>query len=215
MSVPWIVAFVALWLVVLFLGFLLLGTLRNVGLLTWRLEQLEATTPGRLGRNGLKPGKKAPVFTLPSTTGNDASLNEFAGRKLLLVFVQANCGPCHAIVPELNRLTGGKEPLQVLAVNHASPEAARAWVQETGAVFPVVVQEDWSISKRYEVFVTPFGFLIDERGTVAAQGIVSTRRQLGYLLSESRRFNAAARSDEPCQPGEITSPQESESQTSV
>ena len=36
-----------LGLVVLFLGFLLLGTLRSVGLLGWRLAELEATTPRR------------------------------------------------------------------------------------------------------------------------------------------------------------------------
>jgi prepilin-type N-terminal cleavage/methylation domain-containing protein/prepilin-type processing-associated H-X9-DG protein len=59
----WLVSYVALWLVVLFLGFLLLGALRALGLLRWRLEQLEATTPSRMGRGGLKPGKKAPDFT--------------------------------------------------------------------------------------------------------------------------------------------------------
>src|SRR5215468_10364121 len=66
MSAIWLVSIVLLWAVVVFLGFLLLGTLRALGLLRWRLEQLEATTPKRLGRDGLKPGKKAPNFTLPS-----------------------------------------------------------------------------------------------------------------------------------------------------
>jgi hypothetical protein len=56
MSPWWLVSYVALWLVVLSLGFLLLGALRALGLLRWRLEQLEATTPSRLGRGGLKPG---------------------------------------------------------------------------------------------------------------------------------------------------------------
>jgi hypothetical protein len=58
-----------LWVVVLFLGFLLLGALRAVALLRWRLEQLEATTPSRLGRSGLRIGKKAPDFTLPGISG--------------------------------------------------------------------------------------------------------------------------------------------------
>jgi hypothetical protein len=65
MSIFWITGFVILWAVVLFLGFSLLGTLRSLGLLNWRLEQLEGTTLRRLGRDGLKPGKKAPDFTLP------------------------------------------------------------------------------------------------------------------------------------------------------
>jgi hypothetical protein len=62
----WLLSYVILWLALLFLGFLLLGALRALALLRWRLEQLEAITPTRIGRGGLKPGKKAPDFTLPS-----------------------------------------------------------------------------------------------------------------------------------------------------
>jgi hypothetical protein len=62
MNVLLLIANLALWVVVLFLGFLLLGVLRAVALLRWRVAQLEATTPSRLGRSGLRPGKKAPDF---------------------------------------------------------------------------------------------------------------------------------------------------------
>jgi methylamine dehydrogenase accessory protein MauD len=175
----------ALWALVLFLGFLLIGLLRNVGLLTWRLEQLEATTPSRLGRNGLKPGKKAPDFTLASTERNEISLHDYLGRTVLLVFVQDRCGPCHEIVPELNKLAGQDRDLEVLAINHASPEGAREWAAETAAHFPVLIQEDLAVSKRYEVFATPFAFLIDEQGVVKAKGIVGQRHHFGYLLSSA------------------------------
>ena len=48
---------VLLWALVLALGFLLLGTLRALGLLRWRLDQLEATTPTHVGRSGPKSGR--------------------------------------------------------------------------------------------------------------------------------------------------------------
>src|SRR5262249_25552023 len=76
MSILWLFSMILLWIVVLFLGFLLLGALRAIGLLSWRLEQLEATTPKRLGRDGLKPGKKAPDFTLPNVDGKERSLHD-------------------------------------------------------------------------------------------------------------------------------------------
>ena len=117
MNLWWLVSYVALWLTVLFLGFLLLGALRALGLLRWRLEQLEATTPSRLGRGGLKPGKKAPDFTLPCVSGGEVSLHDFAGRRAFLVFTMSGCKPCHRIVPELNKLQrGGK--VQVLVANN-------------------------------------------------------------------------------------------------
>src|SRR5581483_5060609 len=88
----------------LFLGFLLCGTLQALAYLRWRLDQLESTTPSRIGRNGLKPGKKAPDFTLPSACGGEVALSDFVGRKVLVVFTQTGCSPCHDIVPELKAL---------------------------------------------------------------------------------------------------------------
>src|SRR5207248_10293753 len=117
MSMFWLASTIALWALVLFLGFLLLGTLRILRLLRWSLEQLEATTPSRLGRSGLKPGKKAPDFTLPSVAGTEVALSRFAGRKVLLVFAQPGCGPCGQITPELNRLHGRGE-VQVIVVSN-------------------------------------------------------------------------------------------------
>jgi peroxiredoxin len=177
---------------------LLFGTLRALGLLSWRLEQLEATTPKRLGRDGLKPGKKAPDFTLPSVTslplplspdrrgrsGREVSLHDFAGRRVLLVFTQSGCSPCKAIVPELNRLERGDT--QVLVINNGDLEATRKWSAEVGARFPVLAQTQFSISKKYEVFATPFAFLIDEKGVIASKGIINNRQHVRYVLSGVR-----------------------------
>src|SRR3954471_12867397 len=135
-----IVSNIVLWLLVLFLAFLLLGALRAHSVLNWKLEELEATTPNRVGRTGLKPGKPAPEFTLPKVGGGEASLRDFAGRPVLLVFVQAGCGPCHAIVPDLNKLAG-KNELQVVVVNNAEPDIAREWAEDVAAAFPVLIQE--------------------------------------------------------------------------
>jgi methylamine dehydrogenase accessory protein MauD len=180
----WLIAFVALWVVVLFLGFLLVGTLRALGLLTWRLEQLEATTPRRVGRDGLKPGKKAPDFALPGADRKEIALRDFAGCKVLLVFRQLGCSPCTHIVPELNRLRGSA--VQVVVINNGDPEATRKWGEELGVRFPVLAQDCFSVSKRYEVFATPFAFLIDEKGIIASKGIINTRQHIRYVLSGAR-----------------------------
>jgi methylamine dehydrogenase accessory protein MauD len=173
-----------LWAAVFFLGFLLLGTLRALGLLRWRLEQLEATTPSRLGRSGLKPGKNAPDFTLPSVAGAEVSLHDFVGRKVLLVFTQAGCGPCRQVMPELNRLAG--RDLQVVVVNKGDLPATCQWATGLGAQFPVLVQDGLDLSRKYEAFATPFAFLIDEKGVVASKGIISSKEHIGYVLSGAR-----------------------------
>jgi methylamine dehydrogenase accessory protein MauD len=173
---------IALLLAVLGLAFLVLGALRALGLVNWRLDQLELTRPSRLGRDGLKPGKKAPDFTLPSVAGGEIGLSDFAGRPVLLVFTQSGCGPCLEIAPELNRLHERCEQ-QVLVVNNGDAESTRQWAAEAKARYPVLAQDAFNVSKRYEAFATPFAFLIDEQGIVRSRGIAGSRQYLGYVLT--------------------------------
>jgi methylamine dehydrogenase accessory protein MauD len=182
MGTALLVSHVAAWLVTALLAFLLLGALRALALLRWRLEQLEAVTPTRVGRGGLKPGKPAPDFTLPAAAGGEVSLHDFAGRRVFLVFTQSGCKPCHRILPELNKLQRGGD-VQVLAVNNGEPEATRRWADGARAAFPVLVQQQFAVSKRYEVYATPFAFLIDERGIIASKGLVNNRQHIGFVLS--------------------------------
>ena len=185
MSLFWLISHLVLWLLVLVLSFLLLGALRALGLLKWRLEQLEATTPGRLGRNGLRLGKKAPDFCLPSAAGPEVALHDFAGRNVLLVFTQTGCAPCHQIMPELNRLDSREA--QVIVINNGEPEATRRWANEVGVGFPVLIQEQFRVSRHYEIFATPFAFLIDERGVIRSKGIINNRQHIRFVLSGARQ----------------------------
>jgi methylamine dehydrogenase accessory protein MauD len=184
METIWLISSVALWGMVLLLGLLLLGALRALGLLSWRVEQLEATTPSHRGRSGLKPGQQAPDFILPSSAGAEVALSDFTGRRVLLVFTQTGCGPCHQIVPELNRLD--ECDLQVLVVNNGEPDATRRWADDRRVRFPVLIQEHFQLSRRYEVFATPFAFLIDEGGVIRSTGIIAEPRHLRYVLSRAR-----------------------------
>ena len=49
----------------------------------------------RVNRSGLKAGTPAPGFRLPKLDGNgELSLDDYRGRRLLLVFSDPDCGPC-------------------------------------------------------------------------------------------------------------------------
>jgi len=186
MTTPWLASYLILWGLVLGTGFLLLGTLRSLGRLQWRLDELEATRPVRKGREGLPPGKQAPEFTLPSAAGGDVSLSDFAGRRVLLVFTQSGCGPCHKILPHLNRVQQNVDH-QVLVVNSGEAEDAADMAAESAAGFPILTQEEWRISKQYQVFATPYAFVVDESGVIAAKGVVSTPQYIRYLFEAAQQ----------------------------
>ena len=80
-----LVSVILLWAFAFVLGFLLLGTLRSLGLLQWRFDELEATRPVRKGREGLAPGNRAPDFTdtfneLATQAATNVSRRQFLGR---------------------------------------------------------------------------------------------------------------------------------------
>jgi peroxiredoxin len=141
------------------------------------------------------------------------ALRDFVGRKLLLVFTQSGCGPCHDIVPELNRIHD-KGEYRVLVVNNGEGDDTRQWAEETKARFPVLAQEKFAVAKRYEVFATPFAFLIDEQGTVTSKGIAGSREYLGYVLNgegnRGKKTHEEPERDSAVEPAPANTPSESE-----
>jgi peroxiredoxin len=123
----------------------------------------------RIERNGLKAGTPAPTFELPDIHGNTVSLEEYRGRRVLLVFTDQNCGPCDRIAPDLVRLHQQHRDngLALVMIGRGDPEANRNKAEAYGFEFPVALQKRWEISKEYGIFATPVAFLIDENGVIA------------------------------------------------
>jgi hypothetical protein len=86
------------------------------------------------------------------------------------------------MAPEFNRVHD-KGEYRVLVVNNGEPKETREWATEVHARFPVLTQEKFSLSKKYEVFATPFAFMIDELGYITSNGIVGSRQYLNYVLT--------------------------------
>ncbi len=127
------------------------------------------TTESRLVRDGLPAGTKAPDFALPDIHGKRRSLKRLRGKRVLLVFSDVGCGPCHAMAPDLNRLHAEhrEDNLEIVMISRGDREENRRKAEEQGLEFPVLLQRAWEISKEYGMFATPIAYLIDEKGAIA------------------------------------------------
>ena len=119
-------------------------------------------------RDGLKPGTLAPRFALPDVKGGAVSLDDYRGRRVLLVFSDPQCGPCNELAPQLADLQRAhrNNGLALVMVGRGDREDNRRKAQEHNLPFPLVVQDQWKLSKEYGIFATPVAFLIDEKGIV-------------------------------------------------
>jgi peroxiredoxin len=137
----------------------------------WERKRLRTERPlseSRLERDGLKAGTAAPSFSLPDLKGGTVSLEQYRGRRLLLVFSDPHCGPCDEVVHELARLHRDRRDhgLALLVVSRGELEENRRKAAEHGVTFPVVIQPGWNVSKKYGIFATPVAFLISEDGVI-------------------------------------------------
>jgi peroxiredoxin len=116
----------------------------------------------------LKAGTAAPSFSLPDLDGGTVSLEQYRGRRVLLVFSDPHCGPCDEVVHELAGLHRHRKDqgLALLVVSRGELEENRRKAAEHGVTFPVVIQPGWNVSKKYGIFATPVAFLIREDGVI-------------------------------------------------
>jgi peroxiredoxin len=156
----------------------------------------------KLKRDGLKAGTPAPDFHLPRLDGHgDLSLSDLLGRRVLIVFSSPHCGPCNTLAPELEKFyrqhgaaarspsPGGEGrgegelpfPGQVVMISKGEPKENRAKVKEHGLTFPIVLQQQWEISRRYAMFATPIAYLIDEHGIITHDVAVGVEPILSLL----------------------------------
>jgi peroxiredoxin len=137
-----------------------------------------------INRNGLAAGSPAPGFRLPRLDGDELSLEDYRGRRVLLVFSAPDCGPCNSLAPRLEQAHRHRPDVDVLMVSRGDAEANRRKITEQRVTFPVVLQKHWEVSRLYESFGTPIGYLINENGIIASN-VAAGPEQILALLSDA------------------------------
>ena len=125
----------------------------------------------------IEPGEPAPDFTLPNHKGEQVSLADFRGRKLMLVFYPSDFSPVctdqlsvYQEVLEQIRDAG----VELVGVSVDSSWTHRAFRKQLGLEMPLLADfhPKGELSSRYGAYLEDWGttnrslVLIDEEGTV-------------------------------------------------
>ena len=167
----------------------------------------ESTSTGETGSNTASPtgsavaadggsakppvvsnGPKAPDFTLPSLEGQNVSLSDYMGKKVIVIdFWSTTCDPCMVEMPHLVKLYKKYKDkgLIILAVSLDGPESraqVSSVVHDKGMTFPVLLDEETSVIARYNPKKDlPTSIVIDQGG-----GIVS--KHGGYTAGDEKQL---------------------------
>ena len=135
------------------------------------------------------PQSPAPDFTLRALAGPNLKLAEQRGRVVLVNFWATWCGPCREELPQLAKLHDKYRAagLVLLGVNvDDDPRKAAELATRLGLRFPVLLDTDKQVSRRYDMSAMPATFLIDRDGVVR-----SIHR--GYRAGFEQRYDAEIR----------------------
>jgi thiol-disulfide isomerase/thioredoxin len=107
-----------------------------------------------------------PAFVGKLIDGRTVSLQEYAGRPLILHFWATWCPTCKLEAPAIEALSSDYQVLSV-AVDSGDDAQIGAFMHERGYSFAVLNDQDGSIRRSFKVKAFPTTFILDKNGEIA------------------------------------------------
>ncbi|MCY7945454.1 redoxin domain-containing protein [Bacillus atrophaeus] len=118
---------------------------------------------------GIEEGQKAPDFSLKALSGEETSLSDYKGKKVLLNFWATWCHPCRKEMPAMEELQKEHSEIAVVAVNFTSAEKGEKTVKQFAdslhLTFPILIDKS-GINADYSVLTYPTTYILDEKGVI-------------------------------------------------
>ncbi|BCX04313.1 MAG: hypothetical protein KatS3mg053_2251 [Candidatus Roseilinea sp.] len=184
MTGVWLISYIALWLLVIALSVIVLGLVRQLGLIQLRLG-LDSDFLNT--REGLALHTPAPDFSAMDLRQNrPISLQNLRGCTSILIFVSPRCEPCRTLMPDVVAFARDyRRDLNIVLISQSSAEEALEAFGTDDACIALVADPSGALSKQYEVYVTPFAYRLCKDGLVQRRGIVNDLAGLEALLEDA------------------------------
>jgi peroxiredoxin len=128
---------------------------------------------------GVSNGEKAPNFTLPTADGGQASLSDYAGKVVVLEWVNPDCPfvKRHYAADTMETLAAKYADddvvwLTINSTHYMDAKANAGFAKDQGLDVPILIDADGTIGKIYGAKTTPHMFVIDANGVVVYQGAI-------------------------------------------
>jgi len=117
-------------------------------------------------------GQKAPDMPMSGIEGGVVNLESFTGKVIVLNFWATWCPPCRKEMPLLESTYKRyqKDGLVILGINYNEErERVLKFTQEMGVSFPIILDKELKLTRKYGVLALPATFFIDRKGIIRDQ----------------------------------------------
>ncbi|MBT2638056.1 redoxin domain-containing protein [Bacillus sp. ISL-39] len=149
----------------------------------YTIEEPEAIEASKAA-TGIGAGMVSPNFKLKNLAGEEVSLKDYRGKKVMLNFWATWCPPCKEEMPAMERFYKEKsKDVEILAVNLDPQNNVISFVKDNDLTFPILLDHDGSTQQTYSIISIPTTFIIDEQGLILKKHIGSmTYDQMQELM---------------------------------
>jgi len=173
-----IVSNVLLWCLLLALVFVVLGLIRQIGVLHGRLAPAGALMVDK----GVAIGEPAPQMTATGRNGRAVNFGYAGDRAQLLFFLSPTCPICKSLLPALKSIAREQAPrLDVIYISDGEPDLQQALIAEHKLESSTYVVSP-EVGMTYQIGKLPYAILIDKDGILRAKGLVNSREHLDSLF---------------------------------
>lgn len=134
----------------------------------------------------VKNGEAAPGFTLADASGKEVSLSDFAGKTVVLEWINPGCPFVRKFydkqdMPRFQKAAAEKGVvwLSINSTNpehgdYLTPEATREWAAKHGHAATWLLDSDGKVGQAYGARTTPHMFVINPEGILVYQGAIDS-----------------------------------------
>jgi len=133
---------------------------------------------------GAKIGEAAPNFTLKTEDGKDWSLNDAAGKVVVIEWINPECPVCEGVVKDgtvAATIKGCKDQFSDVVYIAINSSAARpssfdktpAYMKDNNLGIPALFDRDGKVGKMFGARTTPHCFVIDQKGVLVYKGAIN------------------------------------------
>ncbi len=178
------------------------ATAQGLGLGTGKRD---AERPATAAPDVAKVGEKAPNFTLKDDKGKEHSLSDFAGKNVVLQWINPDCPVCVRVstdgtvrnmVNELKKIDPRVVHLTINSTHYQAADIGAKYLREHKIEAPALHDQDGKVGRMYAARTTPHMYVIDAEGILRYSGAIDDDRsgrksdKTNYVINAMNQIKA-------------------------
>lgn len=149
---------------------------------------------GKSESTAAKVGQPAPAFTLKDSSGKDVSLSQYAGKIVVLEWINPDCPVCKgkmadgSVAKMISSAHAINKDVVFLFINSThsmanKPALSGEYLATNKVTAPALIDGEGTVGKLYGAKTTPHCYVIDSKGTLVYEGAIDDKKETNYVVN--------------------------------